>query len=210
MAKKKYYVVWEGLKTGVFDTWDECAKYTKGQSGAKYKSFKSKEEALKAFEGEYEDYKGTNTTKPQISKEEIEKIGLPNFDSVSVDAACSGNPGKVEYQMVETRTGEKIFEFGPLEESTNNIGEFLALVHALSHMKKVNDPRPIYSDSKIAIGWIKKKVYKTKLQRTVANEKSFLMLERAIKILKENDFRNPILKWETKAWGEIPADYGRK
>jgi ribonuclease HI len=35
-------------------------------------------------------------------------------------------------------------------------------------------------------------------------------MERAEKWLLSNEFSNEILKWETKAWGEIPADFGRK
>ena len=34
--------------------------------------------------------------------------------------------------------------------------------------------------------------------------------ERATKWLKENNYSATIKKWETKKWGEIPADFGRK
>ena len=49
----------------------------------------------------------------------------------AVDAACSGNPGPMEYQAIDLATGAQVFHFGPLH-GTNNIGEFLAIVHALA------------------------------------------------------------------------------
>lgn len=45
MAKKKYYAVRKGRKTGIFDTWDECKAQVTGYSSAEYKSFTQKEEA---------------------------------------------------------------------------------------------------------------------------------------------------------------------
>lgn len=210
MAKRKFYVVWKGRRTGVFENWDECNNQIHGFKGAKYKSFLTKEEALVAYKGKYENYKGKEVCKVELSKEELEKIGQPNFETISVDAACSGNPGLMEYQGVETKSKKVIFKQGPFEDSTNNIGEFLALVHALAHMKKSNDKRPIYSDSSIAITWVRDKVVRTKNPETSKNIKSSEMIQRALKWLEENDISNEILKWETKAWGEIPADFGRK
>ncbi|MUP39431.1 MULTISPECIES: viroplasmin family protein [Labilibaculum] len=210
MAKKKFYVVWKGRETGVFDNWEECTNQIHSFKDAKYKSFKTKEEAQVAFKGKYEDYKGKDVCKVELSTEELEKIGQPNLDSISVDAACSGNPGLMEYQGVETKTKKLIFKQGVFEDSTNNIGEFLALVHALAHMKKVNDKRPIYSDSSIAIAWVRDRVVRTKNPQTAKNTKSSEMIQRALVWLDENEIPNEILKWETKAWGEIPADFGRK
>lgn len=207
---KKYYVVWKGFKTGVLQSWEECKKSIHGFKGAEYKSFKTLELAEKAFSKKYEDYKGKSVFETTLSTEELRLIGKPNLDTVSVDAACSGSPGIVEYQCVDTKTKEKIFHFGPLYDSTNNIGEFLGLVHTLAHMKKVNDRRPIYTDSKIAMGWVKDKTHRSYLEKTERNKKSFELLERAENWLKENKIENKILKWETKAWGEIPADFGRK
>jgi ribonuclease HI len=210
MPKKKYYVVWEGTETGVFTSWDACKRAISGHSGAKYKSFSSLPEAEYAFEGVYEEYVGKNTSKPELSVADLKRIGQPNMNAVAVDAACSGNPGKMEYQGVDVRTKETLFKMGPFEYSTNNVGEFLALVHAAAMMKKNNDKRLIYSDSKIAIGWVKKKKCGSKLERTNKNFESFALVDRAEKWLRENTISNPIAKWETKVWGEIPADFGRK
>lgn len=211
MAAKKYYVVWDGFETGIFDSWEKCKIATKGFSQAKYKSFKTLEKAKEAFSRSYYDFAGKKTFESELAQEELKKIGKPNLVSVSVDAACSGNPGVMEYQGVETKAGKVVFKMGPFEDATNNIGEFLALVHALALMKKNNDNRPIYSDSKIAINWVTKyKKANTFLEKTKKNEKVFELIERAEKWINTNTFTNKILKWETKAWGEIPADFGRK
>lgn len=208
--KKKYYVVWKGFKTGVLETWEECKKSVYGFKGAEYKSFPNFELAKKAFTQDYKDFKGKTFLRKSLTKEQLKIIGHPNLETVSVDAACSGNPGIVEYQCVDTKTRERIFHYGPLYKSTNNIGEFLGLVHTLAYMKNTNDKRPVYSDSRIAISWVRDKKHKTNLKQCNQNKKSFELLERAVKWLKKNEVDNKILKWETRAWGEIPADFGRK
>lgn len=50
MAKKKIYAVRKGHKTGLFDTWAECQKAVSGYSGAEFRGFTEKSEAL-AFLG---------------------------------------------------------------------------------------------------------------------------------------------------------------
>ncbi|WP_343617086.1 ribonuclease H family protein [Flavobacterium sp.] len=210
MAGKKFYVVWEGRKIGIFESWDECKESVHGFAGAKYKSFQTLELAQQAYSEEYDDYKGKKIFESELSKEELELIGEPILNSISVDAACSGNPGLMEYQGVETETKRIIFKQGPFKDASNNMGEFLALVHALAHMKKNNDMRPIYSDSKIAISWIKNKTSRSNIEHTENNKEVFELIVRAEKWLISNEFSNEILKWETKAWGEIPADFDRK
>ncbi len=208
--KKKYYVVWHGNPTGVFETWQACKDAITGITGAKYKSFENREEAEKAYDGEYADYVGKNSKKDKLTSGEKKIFGEPNLYSIAVDAASSGNPGLMEYQGVDTQTGKKLFYQGPFKQGTNNVGEFLALVHGLAYLKKNNSDRAIYSDSKIAIGWVKNKVCKTKLKQTQQNEPLFELIRRAEIWLRNNTYATPILKWETKAWGEIPADFGRK
>ncbi|SNR42154.1 ribonuclease HI [Lutibacter agarilyticus] len=210
MAKKKYYVVWNGHKTGVFTSWNVCKKHITDFKGAQYKSFASKEAAEKAFKGKYEDYVGKDTKKISLSPAELKRIGKPIMNSISVDAACSGNPGKMEYRGVDTQTKKQYFIQGPFEKGTNNIGEFLALVHGLGFLKQKKSNLPIYSDSKIAMSWVKNGQCRTNLQITPENKKLFDLIKRAEKWLKENTYTTKILKWETKAWGEIPADFGRK
>jgi len=210
MAKKKYYVIWQGHKTGVFTSWNVCKKHIKDFKGAQYKSFAMKEEAEKAFKGRYEDYVGKETKKIKLSREELLEIGKPILKSISVDAACSGNPGKMEYRGVVTDSKKQLFIQGPFEKGTNNIGEFLALVHGLSFLKQNRSNLPIYSDSKIAMKWVEMGQCRTNLQITSENKSLFDLVKRAESWLKNNTYTTTILKWETKAWGEIPADFGRK
>ncbi|WP_103866589.1 MULTISPECIES: viroplasmin family protein [Aquimarina] len=211
MAKKeKFYVVWEGHKSGIYRSWKDCKAAVAGYAGAKYKSFDSFDVAKKAYNGNYDDYKGKSKPKKTLTAAQLSKIGEPNLYSIAVDAASSGNPGKMEYRGVDTQTQKQLFHQGPFKQGTNNIGEFLALVHGLAYLKKKNSDRIIYSDSKIAIGWVKQKTCRTKLKRTPKNKAMFELVDRAITWLKENTYTTTIVKWETKAWGEIPADFGRK
>ncbi len=205
-TKKKYYVVWQGNQPGIYNSWTECQLQIKGYPDAKYKSFPSLEEAEKAFYSDYSDAinKGEKNKK-EISPDQKNII----WESIAVDGASSGNPGVMEYQGVDTKTKEQLFH-QKFELGTNNIGEFLALVHALAMLEKQQRQIPIYSDSKIAIGWIKKKKCNTKLERNRKTEVLFQVIARAEKWLETNPFRVPILKWETGKWGEIPADFGRK
>jgi ribonuclease HI len=211
MSKKKFYVVWNGHKKGVFTSWKVCKKQIDGFEGAQYKSFADLNEAEIASTKNYADYVGKDTKKPTLSSEEKEKLGRPNLESISVDAACSGNPGKMEYRGVLTHNKQQIFIKGPFIKGTNNIGEFLALVHGIALLKSKNkEDIPIYSDSKIAMSWVKQKRCKTNMHFDASNRDLLDLIKRAEKWLKENTYKNPILKWETKAWGEIPADFGRK
>lgn len=211
MPKKKFYVVWKGKKLGVYSSWKVCKEQIDGFEGAQYKSFVSLDEAEKAYQGKYEDYKGKDTKKTKLSEAEKAKFGQPIVESIAVDAACSGNPGTMEYQGVYTKTKQGLFKKGPFVKGTNNIGEFLALVHALAYLKKKNKPNMvIYSDSKIAMSWVRQKKCKTKLTFTHENQELKKLITRAEVWLHNRSITNPIKKWETKAWGEIPADFGRK
>lgn len=209
MAKsKKYYAVWAGHRPGVYDSWELCQMQIKNFSGAKYKSFKSKIEAENALSDPYTKHIGNS---PKKTKSPINKghKGIVK-NSFSVDAACSGNPGILEYRGVHTDTKEQIFYQGPYKDGTNNIGEFLALVHALALFKKLKNNTLIYTDSRTAMAWVRNKKVKTTLEKNSKNEILFELMDRAIKWLKENTYTNEIVKWDTKNWGEIPADFGRK
>lgn len=209
--KEKFYVVWYGNPAGIFGSWEECKRSIKGVKGAQYMSFDSFVEAKKAYNKEYADYKGKGGKKKKLpSEEELKKIGDPNLYSIAVDAASSGNPGKMEYRGVDTQTHKQLFHQGPFQQGTNNVGEFLALVHGLAFLKQQNSDRIIYTDSRIAMGWVKKKKCNTKLKATSKNKNLFELIARAELWLKNNAYTTKIVKWETKAWGEIPADFGRK
>lgn len=204
-------MVWKGKKTGVFTSWKVCKEQVDGFEGAQYKSFSSLNEAVIASEKRFADYKGVDTKKPVLSSTEKEKYGNPILNSIAVDAACAGNPGVLEYQGVHTQSKKVLFKKGPFTNGTNNIGEFLAIVHALAFLKKENkEDVLIYTDSKTAISWVRQKKCKTKLIFNQSNTELKNLIERAEFWLQNNTYKNPIQKWHTKAWGEIPADFGRK
>jgi ribonuclease HI len=215
MAKKqKYYVVWEGHEPGIYDSWQKAQQQIKNYAGAKYKSFTSKAEAEEAYDSPYGDYIGKGNSKPKTQNPKPKTIpqsliGEVEWDSISVDAACSGNPGKMEYQGVDTKTEEQLFH-QQFALGTNNIGEFLAIVHALAQFKREGKDTPIYTDSKIAMGWVRRKKCNTKLPRTAKTARLHQVIARAEAWLKANTYSNRILKWDTERWGEIPADFGRK
>ena len=207
MARQKYYVVWKGRKTGIFTTWAECEKQVKGFVGAQYKAFESESEADAAYLARYEDYIGKVSTSGKWREASIK----PALPSICVDAACSGAPGKLEYRGVNTETGDEIFHSGPYVDGTNNVGEFLAIVHALTWQEKHNVHIPIYSDSENAISWVNTGQCRTKLQHTPKNAIVFAIIRSAENWLAENELpEGKIIKWNTEMWGENPADFGRK
>lgn len=207
MAQKKYYVVWEGVEPGVYDSWDACKAQVTGYDRALYKSFPSRNEAEAAFHDN--PWKHLNSGKKPRSNASPSHPSIIR-QSLAVDAACSGNPGRMEYRGVWVDDNTELFHVGPIEQGTNNIGEFLAIVHALALLKNDHRSIPIYTDSVNAIKWVEKKKCNTKLVQTEQNKLLFEWIARAEKWLRENHYTNPLLKWETKQWGEIPADFGRK
>lgn len=204
MPKNKYYVVWKGRTPGVYDSWEACKQEVDGFQGALYKGFPDKASADAAYANG-----GERTSH------------LPPF--IAVDAACSGNPGKMEYQGkfvdfgTDPATVVTLFKSPVFENGTNNIGEFLAIVHALAWQKQKRTQYPIYSDSVNAQKWVREKQCRTKLLPNDKNAYLFELIDRAETWLRENDnwMREnanviPVLKWKTEVWGEIPADFGRK
>jgi len=207
MVSNKYYVVWNGRNCGVFDNWNDCRIQVDGFENAKYKSFEKKTDAETAFFAGYTDYIRNKSKKSTILFELNEP---PILNSLSVDAACNIVTGQMEYQGVHTGTKELWFRQGPFPKASNNIGEFLALVHGLALLNQKNINIPLYSDSITAIAWVRKKKHNSIVLPTKQNEIIFDLLVRAEFWLQNNSFKVPIIKWNTKKWGEIPADFGRK
>ena len=214
MPKQKFYVVWRGRKPGVYDSWDDCKQQVEGFGEAAYKAYATLEDAEEAF------WRGKEEAQPaQVVAGQDDKKGdtpLPaaaprpyDEDAIAVDAACSGNPGPMEYRGVDLRSGCELFHLGPMH-GTNNIGEFLAIVHALALLKKQGVKRTVYSDSRNALLWVRQKQCKTRLERNAQTEGLFQLIDRAVIWLRNNKIEVPLLKWQTKEWGEVPADFGRK
>lgn len=209
----KYYVVWEGAATGVFDSWEECQLQIKGYPNARFKSFADREAAIAAYRGRPEDHIGILKSIAEHRTQHINYESIPEIrlDALAVDAACSRNPGPVEYRGVWVSSGVELFRVGPLQGGTNNIGEFLALIHALALFGSRGYPQiPIYTDSRTARSWLRNRQVKTSLTPTPQNAEIRAILARAITWMNTHTFTNPILTWDTPKWGEIPADFGRK
>lgn len=207
-VKNKWYVVWHGHNVGVYDSWDACKAQIHGVPGAKYKAFPSRAEAEAALAEAAHLHVGAGAKKP--AKRTFKEGDGPRLPSLSVDAACDMTTGVMEYRGVDTATGAELFRMGPFQDSTNNIGEFLAVVHALGLLKQKGSSVPIYSDSRTALSWLRHKHAKTTQARTAGNAAVFELLDRAERWLNTNTWPNIVLKWETERWGENPADFGRK
>lgn len=214
MKKPKFYVVWKGRQTGIFNSWEACSEQVSGYSGAEFKAFESLPAAKAALRSTYEQFyrKSASPQTGYFAPPEREGAAptQPLIPSICVDAACSGVPGPVEWRGVLLETGDQIFHQGPYFDGTNNIGEFLALVHALAWLEKHNHSMPIYSDSKIALSWVRARKCRTNLTPTARNADLFALIARAEGWLAEHAPGVKLLKWDTAAWGEIPADFGRK
>lgn len=211
---KKYYVVWAGHDTGIFDSWEECQQMTAGFPGARFKAFPTREAAVNAYRGDPREHFGIISAiarHPATSPFNYEAIPEIRLEALAVDGACAKNPGPMEYRCVRVADRSEIFHMGPLAGGTNNIGEYLALIHALALLDKKGDHiTPVYTDSRTALAWIRNRGHKSKLEKTADNALIFSLLERADAWIRTHEVLNPVLKWDTERWGEIPADFGRK
>ncbi len=212
MSKKKpkYYVVWVGKQPGVYNTWPEAQQQIEGFAGARYKSYESLPLAQQAFR--IGPIAAAELLHEMPMEQRLEGLNVPppEENAIAVDAACSGNPGVMEYQGVYVATRTPLFHFkAPV--GTNNIGEFLAIVHGLAYMQKNHlEHLTLYSDSVNALNWVRKKECRTKLPVTPQTEKLYNVIRRAEAWLHNNSYKTQIKKWDTDHWGEIPADFGRK
>lgn len=237
-AKQKWYVVWRGKQPGIYTTWADCEAQVKGAQASLYKAFSTPQEAEAAFAGNPYDYIGQRRDSavqpsdnaagrpsdcppkgpagcppPPPAYRHDTVLPLPpavTADAWAVDAACAHNPGPMEYRGIDLRTGAVVFHFGPIY-GTNNIGEFLAIVHAMALMTQRGERRTIYSDSVNAMSWVKQRCCKSKLEQNARSQQAWQLIERAVAWLQSHDVKPfPLRKWETHLWGEIPADFGRK
>lgn len=209
MAKVKYYVVWKGHQPGIYNDWNTCKEQIDGYVDAKYKSFSSLAEAEAAYREGWQQHWGNNKKKQTVSTHPAAHHKI-DYNSISVDVGTRGNPGPIEYRGVDTLTGETLFHVGPIENGTNNLGEFIAIVHALAYLKQLGSDKTIYSDSLTAQAWVRNKRVASNLVRDESTKRIWELVDRAEAWLQNNTYRNKILKWQTEEWGEIKADFGRK
>lgn len=205
----KFYVVWKGLQPGIYTNWLQCKAQIDGFQGAQYKAFPNRAQAELAFQDNYWKYIQKTDAKVIKTASTINNASIEK-NSICVDAACSGNPGDLEYRCVDTQTGQELFRRGPYPDGTNNIGEFLALVHGIAFLQRNKIQKIIYTDSATGMAWVKAKKAKTKLEANEKNQVLFELIGKAEEYLKTHEIQCEIRKWDTEHWGEIPADFGRK
>ena len=223
---KRFYAVFAGRQPGVYDDFNDAMEQVDGFEGAVFKSYDSPQEAAEAFR-RFESRSDSrqigallmNATEHQAPPRKPDRIetktdyfAFPEIDlnGWAVDASCMGNPGVMEYRGVELMTGRELFRVGPFKKGTNNIGEFLAIVHALALMAQRGERHTVYSDSVSGMAWVRNRKVKTQLKRDAATEPVFRMMERALVWLNTHRYDVPIRKWDTDRWGEVPADFDRK
>lgn len=216
---QKYYAVWQGRHPGVYEDWEDVIEQVENFPGAQYKGFPTKREAIEAFRRNADagdvllgDLLAEASSRNKQTDGSDNYLNFPEIDpdGWAVDASCMGNPGVMEYRGVELHTGKEIFRVGPFEDATNNIGEFLAIVHALALMYQKGEVHTVYSDSVSGMAWVRRRQVKTSLQRTPRNAKVFELIARALAWLNTHHYESRVHKWQTELWGEIPADFGRK
>lgn len=205
------YVVFVGHEPGIYRDWDGCQAQVEGFAGAEHREFATMAEAERAW------MEAGGDPVPLDDDDDGPLIAAPAWDgvgpipgSIAVDAACSGNPGPMEYRGVEIDSGRVLFHVGPMR-GTNNLGEFLAIVHGMAWLQGQGRRAPIYSDSMTALGWVRRARVRSTLARSASTAEVWSLVERAqrwLHVAARPDAR--LLKWPTKRWGEIPADFGRK
>ena len=180
---KKFYVVWQGRKTGIFNDWATCKQQIEKFSGAQYKSFPTLDEAQEAFSGSSSSNstaKSASGTTASGTKKRSNTNGVKTYTAKEIDAmdmntkiytdgGCEPNPGKAGSGIAVYRD-EIIDElwYGLFNSyGTNNTAELNALHYAMriaDHESKQGKSIAIFCDSKYSIqcitqwaaGWQKK------------------------------------------------------
>ncbi len=203
MSRKraKVYVVWKGRQPGVYDSWDEARAQVEGFAGARYKAYPSRAAAERAFR-----QTSAADAAPWLMAEP-----KPRLPALAVDAAAPGPQGPATYRGVVLHPDgrvEEVFRVGPLPGLTANAGEFLALVHGLRWLHERGLAWPVYSDSRVARGWLERGRAHTRHRPTTGP--AARRLDEAEAWLRRVHTRPPVLPWRTDVWGENPADFGHK
>lgn len=133
------------------------------------------------------------------------KVKIPNISkALCVDAACSGNPGPMEYRAVDLHTRNEIFHSPIYPIGTNNLGEFLAIYEGIRYIENLKKKKSkkiydcIFSDSETAIARMRSKKIKTTLKYTQETKELLEKVQEALTWIKTHDFTIPIRKRETE------------
>ena len=175
---KKYYVVWQGLKPGIYDSWPQAQAQVKGRKDAQFMGFESFEQASQAYAQPYAKAlaarnkasgkantsgKKSSTNSKATIKAKTKAAAIKNSADVNIysDGACSPNPGKAG-TGIAIYYGDKLNSlwYGLFEPNgTNNSAELYGLLEAFKmaqHFVKQNLSVQVLSDSKYSIDCITK------------------------------------------------------
>lgn len=162
---KKFYVVWQGRQTGIFTDWETCKKQVDAFNGAKYKSFKTRDEAQAAFTGNASPSSSKTASvalKKKTSKQTVKTYTGAEITAMALDikiftdGGCDPNPGKAGSGLAIYRNNVVAeLWYGLYNPSgTNNTAELNALHQALLIAEtEINKGRSvaIFCDSKYSI-----------------------------------------------------------
>ena len=197
------YVVWRGRKPGIYTSWEACKAQVEGYPNALFKAYPTLAMARRAF-----------ALGPEALRMPLWALAEPGpqLPALVVDAAAPlAAGGPVEMQGVWLRPGpEEVRAFHDrLEEGTTNAGEFLALVGGLALLHRQRQTMPVYTDSAVALAWFRKGGPPEKVRRRWPEE-ARRRVERAMAWLAQHPGPWDVRLWDTRNWGENPADFGRK
>lgn len=123
---KKYYAVKAGRKTGVFESWDECKSAVSGFSGAAYKSFTNREDAIDFVNGSAKSQKAQN-------REEKQSEAFAYVDGSYDDTTKSYSYGMVMMHGEDELHFFKKFEKDDMSDMRNVAGEIEGSMAAMKY-----------------------------------------------------------------------------
>ena len=146
--KKKKYYAWalqEGA-SGISETWEDCQSQTRGFSGAKYKSFESREEAQAWLDAG--------------ASYDIKRLALD--EGIYFDSGTGGD-AKVKIKVIDEKNNNLIPGVKVPEGVTNNFGELLACKYALE-LAIEKGVKKVFGDSRLVLDyWSKNIINKSKV-----------------------------------------------
>jgi ribonuclease HI len=152
MSSSNYYVIYKGIKTGIFHTWDECKLYIQGYPNAIYKKFNNLAHA---------EYFLKNGTMPSLNQSYVDDN---EHISIFTDGSTIRKDNTIKYGYGVYIPSFKIEISQPFidDTPTNNRCELTAILVGINtiikehpNIKNMN----IYTDSKYAILMLSKKEY---------------------------------------------------
>lgn len=161
----KYYAVRKGYKPGIYETWDEAKLQVHGYSGAQYKSFASKEDAIN-YLNEDNDINKSNDVKVVSDSQQINQTIIDDKvykTLVYTDGSCKDNKGGIGIVII-TNGLEHSFFTKLIGYCTNNIAELYAIYQALLLIRQYNLTEPIetvqlYTDSDYCVKIFNEYIY---------------------------------------------------